>query len=138
MPSIRSIRRAVSQNTMTIEPTDRRMTPRFRVQFRTFVFDQTSMSEHLGAILDLSLTGCRIEAPVPVQASAVMELRIYVPDLDWPLMVDGAVVQWVKGTTFGLRFLKTRLEEQDRLARVIARIAEDRENEDSYAGPEMA
>jgi hypothetical protein len=47
----------------------------------------------MGMILDLSVAGCRVESLAPVQQSAVMELRIYVPDLDWPLMVDEAVVQ---------------------------------------------
>jgi hypothetical protein len=50
----------------------------------------------------------------------LLELRIYIPDLDWPLMVDGAVVQWVKGHTFGLRFLRLRQTEEDRLAEVIS------------------
>jgi hypothetical protein len=40
--------------------------------------------------------------------------------LDWPLMLDAAVVQWVKGTTFGLRFLRLRQTEKDRLAEVLA------------------
>jgi hypothetical protein len=93
---------------------DRRSTPRFRVQFRTFLTDQHSMSEHMGTIRDLSMAGCRVEATVPVQQSAVMELRIYVPDLDWPLMVDEAVVQWVQGSSFGLYFLKMRVGVQDR------------------------
>ena len=104
---------------------DRRSTPRFRVQFRTFPTDQHSMIEHMGTILDLSMAGCRVDASVPVQQSAVMELRIYVPDLDWPLMVDEAVVQWVNGSSFGLYFLKMRLGVQDRLSWVLSRLAEE-------------
>ena len=111
--------------TMTIHPSDRRVTPRFRVQFRTFVFEQSNLVEHMGTILDLSMTGCRVEGPVSVQPSAVMELRIYVPDLEWPLMVDEAIVQWSKGTMFGLSFAKMRSGVQDRLAWVIARLAEE-------------
>jgi hypothetical protein len=61
---------------------DRRSTPRFRMRFRTFLTDQHSVIEHFGTVRDLSMAGCRAEATVPVQQSAVMELRIYVPDLD--------------------------------------------------------
>jgi hypothetical protein len=83
--------RQLQDGSMAMQISDRRVAPRFRVQFRTFLTDQHSMSEHMGTILDLSVTGCRVESLVPVQQSAVMELRIYVPDLDWPLMVDRAV-----------------------------------------------
>jgi hypothetical protein len=107
---------------------DWRVTPRFRVQFRT-VFSGSAgrVLESMGTVLDLSLEGCRVEAPIAVQESLLMELRIYVPDLDWPLMVDGAVVQWVKGQTFGLRFLRLSQTEDDRLAQVIARVGNEGE-----------
>jgi hypothetical protein len=107
-------------------PSDRRVTPRFHVQFRA-VFSGTPgrVLEGMGSVLDLSLGGCRVEAPFAVQQSLLMELRIYVPDLEWPLMVDGAVVQWVKGQTFGLRFLQLRQTEDDRLAQVIARVSNE-------------
>jgi PilZ domain len=110
---------------MTIHAGDRRVTPRFRVQFRTVVSDKSTMVEHIGTIRDLSMTGCRVESPVSVEQPAVMELRIYVPDLDWPLMVDEAVVQWANSTIFGVHFRKMRRGVEDRLAWVIARLVED-------------
>jgi hypothetical protein len=116
----------VEDNTMTIESNDRRVTPRFRVQFRTFVTDQHTRTEHMGTILDLSMLGCRVESLVPVQQSALMELRIYIPDLDWPLIVDEAVVQWTDGRSFGLYFVRTRQGVQDRLSWVLARLDEER------------
>jgi hypothetical protein len=60
-----------------------------------------------------------------VQESALMEVRIFVPDLDWPLMIDEAVVQWADGRGFGLSFQKMRQGVQDRLSWVLARLAED-------------
>ena len=112
---------------MTIQGSDRRITPRFRVQFRTFLTDQSNLTEHMGTILDLSVVGCRVESLVPVQQSAVLELRIYVPDLDWPLMIDEAVVQWTNGRSFGVYFAKMRLGVQDRLTWVLARLAEEQQ-----------
>ena len=107
-----------------------RATPRFRVQFRTVVFGTgtESVVEGTGTILDLSVGGCRVEAPIAVEPNLLLELRIYIPDLDWPLIVDGAVVQWVKGQTFSLRFLRLRPAENHRLTRVIAKIANEGED----------
>ena len=111
---------------MTIESCDRRSTPRFRVQFRTVMTQQkNSMVEHMGTILDLSMAGCRVNAAADVQESWVMELRIFIPDFDWPLIIDEAVVQWVDGNNFGLHFLKMRMGVQDRLSWVLARLAEE-------------
>ena len=110
-------------------PTDRRATPRFRVQFRTVVSGTGTgtVVEGMGTVLDLSLGGCRVEAPIAMEPHLLVELRIYIPDLEWPLMVDRAVVQWVKENTFGLRFLGLRPAENDRLAQVLAGVADDAE-----------
>ena len=107
------------------EESDRRGTPRFGVRFRTIMSGHSAMSEETGLVRDLSLAGCRVEAPVAVQKAVLMELRIFVPDLDWPIMIDGAVVQWVKGNAFGLHFVRLRPKENDRLSWVIARVAEE-------------
>jgi|SRR5215467_14856894 len=102
---------------------------RFRVQFRSVVpgTGTGTVVEGRGTVIDLSLGGCRVEAPIVVEPHLLVELRIYLPDLEWPLMVDAAVVQWVQGGTFGLRFLRLRQDEEDRLAQVLARLADDAE-----------
>ena len=101
----------------------------FRVQFRSVVpgTGTGTVVEGMGRVIDLSLGGCRVEAPIVVEPHLLVELRIYIPDLEWPLMVDAAVVQWVQGSTFGLRFLRLRQDEEDRLAQVLARLADDAE-----------
>jgi PilZ domain-containing protein len=114
-----------SSQAKLLSGSDRRVTPRFRVQFRTVMAAHKTLIEHTGSVLDLSLIGCRVEASIPVHQSLVMELRIYVPDLDWPIMVDAAVVQWVDGNTFGLYFVRLRPTQGDRLAWVISRVAEE-------------
>ena len=105
-------------------PSDRRAMPRFRVQFRT-TFSGPTVIEGNGTVLDLSLAGCRVESTTTVLPSLIMELRIHVPDLDWPLMIDGAVVRWVMGQTFGLGFLRLREPERERLRQLIERLAAD-------------
>ena len=85
-------------------------------------------SRETGTILDLSLWGCRVDTTTTVHPSLSMEVRIHVPDLEWPLMIDGATVQWVRGQTFGLGFMQVRETERERLRQVIERLAADEED----------
>ena len=61
----------------------------------------------------------------------LMELLIYAPDLDRPIVVEKAVVQWVKGDTFGLHFLRLQQPELIRLGRLIAGMTEDEASKSS-------
>ena len=81
---------------MDMNTPDRRTTPRLRVQFRTTLADTSQ------------LEGCRIESPVPVAPGFSLELRIHVPDLEWPIMIEAASVQWVSGLMFGLAFFRLK------------------------------
>jgi len=109
------------QSVMDMKTTDRRATPRLRVQFRT-TFSVGSSVEGMGVMLDISTGGCRIESPVTVEAGASLELRIYAPDTEWPLMIEAASVQWVSGQTFGLAFFRISQAEQQRLDEVITNL----------------
>jgi hypothetical protein len=95
---------------------DRRATPRLRVQFRT-TFSASAKLEGVGSMLDLSTDGCRNESPVTVEPGVSLALRIYAPNIEWPLMIDAASVQWVSGHAFGLTFFRITESEQQRLAR---------------------
>jgi hypothetical protein len=54
-----------------------------------------------------------------VEPGLLLELRIYAPDVEWPLMIEAANVQWVSGQTFGLAFFRITDTEQQRLGQVI-------------------
>lgn len=91
--------------------------PRFRVQFRsTFAGYQI---EGEGKAIDLSQGGCKIESDLRVPASATLELRLYVPDLDWPVRVEQAAVKWARGQQFGLEFVRLLPKEEETLLRVV-------------------
>jgi PilZ domain-containing protein len=115
------------RSVMDMKTVDRRATPRLRVQFRT-TFSGSTKLEGTGVILDLSTGGCRIESPVTLEPGLLLELRIYVPDLEWPLMIEAANVQWVSGQTFGLAFFRIRETEQQRLGQVIGDLKEGGED----------
>ena len=98
---------------MDMKVEDRRATPRFSVQFHTTVSGSTQ-SEGTGIILDISRGGCRLESPLLILPGLSLELHIYVPGLEWALMIDGADVQWVSEQTAGLAFVQIRETEQKR------------------------
>ena len=97
--------------------------PRLRVQFRT-TFAGASNLEGAGNMLDLSPGGCRIESPVTLVPGFSVELRIHVPDLDGPIMIDRASVQWVSGLMFGVAFLRLKEDERQRLEQLIQHLIE--------------
>ena len=107
------------RSVMDMKTVDRRATPRLRVQFRT-TFSAAPTVEGAGLMLDLSSGGCRIESSVMVEPGMSLELHIYASDLDRPLVIEAANVQWVSGHTFGLAFF--RITETDRLGRMISKL----------------
>jgi hypothetical protein len=107
------------QSVMDMKTEDRRAMPRLRVQFRT-TFSASSKLEGTGLVLDLSTGGCRIESPIIVEPGVSLELRIYAPNVEWPLMIEAASVQWVSGQIFGLAFFRMTETEQLRLGQVIS------------------
>jgi len=106
--------------------------PRLRVEFRT-TFSTSSKLEGTGNMLDLSMGGCRIESPITVEPGVSLELRIYAPDIEWPLMIEAASVQWVSGQTFGLAFFRITEKEQQRLGQVVSDLT-DKMGDESTAG----
>jgi hypothetical protein len=53
-----------------------------------------------------------------------IELRIHVPDLEWPIMIEEASVQWVSGQMFGLAFSQLKEAERQHLEQVITHLME--------------
>jgi PilZ domain len=99
--------------------TDRRVTPRLRVQLQTMFSDSTQL-KGIGIMHDVSMGGCRIESPVTVEPGMSLELRIFhAPDIGWPLKIEVTNVQWVSGQTFGLAFFWLKEDEQQRLEQLI-------------------
>lgn len=53
-----------------------------------------------------------------------LELRIHVADVDWPIMIEAASVQWVSGLMFGLAFVRLKEGERQRLEQLIKHLRE--------------
>ena len=97
----------------------RRGSRRFRVYFPTTVSDHTK-HDGKGIMLDLALGGCRLESPWTMAPGITLKLRVQVPGLEWPVVIDGARVQWVREQFVGLAFVQIGKTEQQRLESVIS------------------
>jgi hypothetical protein len=68
-----------------------------------------------GVIQDASRKGLRIETLEPVSLGMAFAIQVYFPHEREPLKIEEAVVQWTKGTQFGVRFTKLNDEVLPRL-----------------------
>ena len=106
------------QSVMDMKAVDSQATPLLRVQFHTTFLDSTKV-EGTALLLDLSMGGGRLESQVTVEPGLSLELRIYVTDLEWPLLIEAASVQWVSDQIFRLAFVRITDTEHQRLGQVI-------------------
>lgn len=131
-----AIERTVERRSaMDMKGEERRATPRFSVRFHATV-SGSAQPEGAGILHNLSRGGCRLESALLMLPGLSLELRIYVPGWEWPLIIDGADVQWVDEDTAGLAFVQLRETERQRLDDVMAtRLARKPEDgdEESFA-----
>ncbi len=73
-----------------------------------------------GIIKDLSLSGSYVTGTVPVSVGMVLALQIFVPGDPVPLLIDRAIVKWIKASEFGLDFDTLQPEVAERITKVIA------------------
>lgn len=73
-----------------------------------------------GIIKDLSLTGSYITGNEPVSVGMSLNLQIFVPGDSEPLLIDHAIVKWVKGSEFGVDFDISQPKEAKHITKVIA------------------
>jgi hypothetical protein len=80
-----------------------------------------------GTVRKLSVADCQLETEgsCTVNKSSMVEMRIHVPALGWSIIIDEAVVQWIRGKQIGLSFMTVRVREGDRLAWVMRRSEQD-------------
>ena len=77
-----------------------------------------------GMIEDISLSGSYIAGYTPVSVGMALTLKLYVPGDLKPLLIDHAIVQWVKGSEFGVDFGTLQPPVAERIMTVISRMIE--------------
>jgi hypothetical protein len=91
---------------------------RLDLSCRMFFFGDEEF-EGEGKTLDISTNGCRATTPVDLRAGMVLKLSLFLPDHNWPLRVDRAIVRWVDGPEFGVEFTTIRLAQRERLRALV-------------------
>ena len=73
-----------------------------------------------GIIKDISLSGSYITGNAPVSVGVTLALQIFVPGDPEPLLIDRAIVKWVKGSEFGVDFEIPQPKVAERITKVIS------------------
>ncbi len=73
-----------------------------------------------GIIKDLSLSGRYITGNATVSVGMLLDLQIFVPGDPLPLLIDQAIVKWVKESEFGVDFDISQPKEAQQITKVIA------------------
>jgi len=72
-----------------------------------------------GMLKDLSLSGGSIKGNEPVSVGMVLRLRVFIPGNREPLLIDRAVVKWVKDMEFGVE-LTLESQVAERITKLVA------------------
>ncbi|HEY6260872.1 MAG TPA: PilZ domain-containing protein [Nitrospiraceae bacterium] len=72
-----------------------------------------------GQVLNVSKYGCLVEAAIRIKPGDHLQLRLFLPDSDQSMCVSLAVVHWVIGFRFGVKFLKVDEKYRSRLDQFI-------------------
>lgn len=76
-------------------------------------------SEGEGAVINLSIKGCKVDSDAGVKVGDAMSLIILLPGEPSPTTVDLALVRWAQGQCFGLEFVFIGTGEVNRLRRFL-------------------
>ena len=95
--------------------------PRYQVRF-SGVCPPDDMVSSEGALLDLSVRGCRIASPARLTKGTELQLRLNLDEHDQgpPVEIGRAVVQWTDGDSeFGVEFLDVPEGAPERIRRFL-------------------
>jgi c-di-GMP-binding flagellar brake protein YcgR len=91
---------------------------RLSLNCRLFFFGEEDF-EGEARILDLSTGGCQATSQTGVQVGTMLRLSLFLQDQQWPVRIDGAMVRWVNGNSFGLEFTEIRSAQRERIRAII-------------------
>lgn len=72
-----------------------------------------------GETIDLSLGGAKFESDLVVQPGRQIVVKLIIPEVEVPITIEQAQVQWIHDQTFGVRFLGIQQRELDELEQLI-------------------
>lgn len=77
--------------------------PRFHASFSGTVIHQ-KRSHTISKSLDLSCKGCRVQSTFQAFAGMKVDLQLYLPHNQPPMLIQGAVVRWAGSQGIGIEF----------------------------------
>jgi hypothetical protein len=98
-----------------------RQHPRFHASFSGTVIHQKQRHQ-INKSLDLSRKGCRVQSPFPAFAGMKVDLMLYLPESEAPIVIQGAVVRWSGSQGIGIEFPSLASPHQERLEGTIRRL----------------
>lgn len=91
-----------------------RQYPRFPAMFSgTLVY--RNRSHAITRSVDISRTGCRLKSTAPVFTGMNVDLFLYVPGEEIPLLIQQATVRWSGQPGIGIEFQRLAFPHQERL-----------------------
>lgn len=77
--------------------------PRFHASFSGSVIHQ-KRSHTIHRSLDLSRKGCRVQSAFQAFAGMKVDLQLYLPNSQTPLLIQNAIVRWAGSQGIGIEF----------------------------------
>ena len=72
-----------------------------------------------GTILDISLSGCRVQSELMVKKEESLGVLIEVPGHHDPLYISKAAIRWANASQFGMEFIHMELNDRQRLHELV-------------------
>ena len=95
-----------------------RSNARIALQCCIIIANGTQTSE--GRVLNLSNSGCLVEAPILIKAGDWPQMHLFLPNSNLSICVSMAVVQWALGFRFDVEFIEVDEKHRARLNHFIA------------------
>jgi PilZ domain len=98
-----------------------RQYPRFQATFSGTLVHQGHLHP-INKALDLSHKGCRLESPFRASAGMKVDLLLFLPEEEIPILIQGAVVRWSSAHGIGIQFQSLASPHQERLASTLRQL----------------
>ena len=90
-----------------------------RIALQCSIVLATGVQTGEGRVLNVSKSGCLVEAPMLIKAGDCLQMRLFLPNTDLSMRVSVAVVQWALGFRFGVEFIDVDEKHRTRLSHFI-------------------
>lgn len=91
---------------------------RIALSCRLFFFGENEF-EGEASLLDISACGCRASTAIPLEIGMTLRLSIFLPDFQWPLRINEAIVRWIDKDEFGLEFVSITMAQRERVRTLV-------------------